>query len=402
MLIELKFRNYLSFKDETRFLMTRVNSFKEHIETNVFKVGRNIELLKTATVFGANGSGKTSFILAMRTMSGIIFNSFSESLKKEEEKTIQNFAFKLNSETEKSNTMFEVSFIEDSIIYRYGFEIINYQIKNEWLFKKEEREVNLFTREGADFTINQDSFKEGEKYKNDVNSNVLLISHLAQNNQPVARIIFNWFAKINVISGIYDTNYNKFTANLLKSDTNFKKWASIVLKYLEVTNVEAGENDGEIITYHNKYDSNNLLIDSVQFSSEMESDGTKKLIHILGPLYDTLKFGRVLFIDEFDSKLHPNLSIRLIELFQKFNKNGAQLIFSAHDSNLLDKNLLRRDQIWFAEKDQFGASSIYSLSEFDAKTVRNTSAFDKKYLANKFGGADTMEINNKLIELLYE
>lgn len=402
MLIELKFRNFLSFKEETQFLMTRVNSFKEHVETNVIKTDKEFELLKTAAIYGSNGSGKSNFIRAMAAMSNVVFNSFSNSLVKEEERPIQNLSFKLNSQTEKADTMFEVSFLLKSIIYRYGFEINNYEIKKEWLYRKSEREVNLFKRKSKKFTINQESFEEGEKYKNDVNSNVLLISHLAQNNQPIARIIYKWFTTVNAISGIHDRNYNKFTASLLEKDIKFKKWASTALKYLEITNVEAGEKEGEIITYHNKYDSNNLLIDSVPFDAKMESDGTKKLINTLGPIYDTLKYGKVLFIDEIDSKLHPNLSKKLIELFHKCNRKNSQLIFSAQDSNLLDKDLFRRDQIWFVEKDQFGASSIYSLSEFDAKTVRNTSAFDKKYLANEFGAADTIEINKDLMDLLYE
>jgi AAA15 family ATPase/GTPase len=402
MLIEFKFRNFLSFKDETVFLMTRVNSFKEHLDENVIKTERDFELLKTATVFGSNGSGKSNFIKAMSRMSEVISNSFSDSLKKDEEKPVHNFSFKLNSLTERAETMFEVSFLVNSTIYRYGFEILDNEIVNEWLYRKNEREVYLFTRIKGVFDINKESFPEGEKYKNDVNSNVLFISHLAQNNQPNARIVFNWFSNVNVISGLYDLNYNRFTAKLLESDPKFKKWASIALKFLEITNVEAGEKEGEIVTYHNKYDDNNLLIDSVAFNARMESDGTKKLIHTLGPIYDTLKLGRILFIDEFDSKLHPNLSKKLVELFHRFNLNGAQLIFSAHDSNLLDKDLFRRDQIWFVEKDQFGASSLYSLSEFDAKTVRNTSAFDKKYLANIFGAADTIDLNNKLMSLLYE
>lgn len=402
MLIEFKFKNFLSFKEETNFLMTRVNSFKEHLDDNIIKTERDFELLKTATIFGANGSGKSNFIRAMSKMNEVISNSFSDSLKKDDEKPVNNYSFKLNSKTERTETMFEVSFLVDSIIYRYGFEILNNEIVNEWLYRKNEREVYLFTRIKGEFEINKESFPEGEKYKNDVNSNVLFISHLAQNNQPIARIVFNWFTNVNVISGLYDLNYNRFTAKLLESDPKFKKWASIALKFLEITNIEAGEKEGEIITYHNKYDDNNLLIDSIAFNSRMESDGTKKLINTLGPIYDTLKLGRILFIDEFDSKLHPNLSKKLVELFHGFNLNGAQLIFSAHDSNLLDKDLFRRDQIWFVEKDQFGASSLFSLSEFDAKTVRNTSAFDKKYLANIFGAADTLELNHKLMSLLYE
>lgn len=402
MLIELKFRNFLSFKDEARFLMTSVKSFKEHLTTNIIETDREFDLLKTAAIYGKNGGGKSNFINVINTMSSVVFNSYSNSLRNDVVKPDQDSQFKLNSKTEKANTMYEVSFLLNSTIYRYGFEINGYEIKKEWLYRKNDREVNLFIREGADFEINSESFSEGEKYKSDVNSNVLFISHLSQNNQPISRLVFRWFKNVNVMRGLYELYYEKLTAQLLVEDIHFKNWAASALKYLEISNIEAGEKDGEIITYHNKYDENNLLIDTIPFKTDKESEGTQKLILILGPIYDTIRNGRILFIDEFDSKLHPNLSKRLIDLFHKFNKNGAQIIFSCNDTNLLDKDIFRRDQIWFVDKDQFGASELYSLSEFDAKILRNTSAFDKKYLQNVFGGADSLEISTNLITLLYE
>ena len=401
MLIELKFKNYLSFRDETTFLMTAVKSFKEHLNDNIIKTKRDFDLLKCAAVYGTNGGGKSNFMTAINLMSKVVFTSYSNSLLKEEDKPLQDYQFKLNSKTENENTMFELSFLLDSEIYRYGFEIRGYEIKKEWLFKKVEREVLLFERNNNHFEINKESFSEGLKYKDDVNSNVLFISHLAQNNQPISKLVTNWFSDINVISGSHEQSYDKFTTKLLKKDKNFKIWAASVLKYLEISNIEAGEKDGEIITYHNRYDENNFLIDTFPFSTAMESEGTKKLIHILGPIYDTLRTGKVLFIDEFNSKLHTNLSKRLLTFFNSLNKRNAQIIFSGHDTNLLDKNLLRRDQIWFIDKDQFGASELYSLSEFNTKAVRNTSAFDKKYLENEFGAADALNVNHKLIDLLY-
>ena len=403
MLIELKFRNSLSFKDETKFLMTSVKSFKEHIDSNIIYTKKDFDLLKSAAIYGINGGGKSNFMSIINIMRNVVFNSYRNSLVKEDEKPAQDYQFKLNSETENANSMYEVSFISDSDIYRYGFEINGYEIKKEWLYKKVEREVPLFIRdsENSIFDINLESFQEGEKYKTEVNSNVLFISHLAQNNQPVSKLIVNWFNSVNVISGLHDQTYDKYTAKLLEKDSNFKKWAASVLQYLEISNIEAGEKDGEIITYHNRFDKNNFLIDTVPFTAKMESEGTKKLIHILGPIYDSLRNGKILFIDEFDSKLHPNLSKKLIDFFNKLNSRNAQIIISGHDTNLLDKDIFRRDQIWFVDKDQFGVSELYSLSEFNAKTVRNTSAFDKKYLDNDFGAAKAIEINQQLINLLY-
>jgi AAA15 family ATPase/GTPase len=402
MLIELKIKNYLSFKNEAQFLMTSVKSFKEHLDTNVIKTGKEFDLLKTVAIYGVNGGGKSNFIGALKSMGRVVLNSYSNSLKKDDERPNQNFQFRLNSKTENANTMFEVSFLMNSDIFRYGFEINGFEIKKEWLYRKIEREVPLFIREGEYFEINSESFAEGEKYKSDVNSNVLFISHLAQNNQNISKQVLIWFKNINVISGLHEDSYSQFTATLLEKDLNFKKWAATILKYMEISNIEAGEKDGEIITYHNKYDKNDLLIEAIPFKAKFESEGTKKLIHILGPIYDTVRGGRILLIDEFDTKLHPNLSKRLINLFHKLNKTGAQIIISGNDTNLLDKNIFRRDQIWFIDKDQFGASEIYSLSEFDAKTVRNTSSFDKKYLNNDFGAANPLEIKGNLISLLYE
>lgn len=404
MLIELKFRNFLSFKDETRFLMTTVKSFNEHLDTNIIETEREFDLLKTAAVYGANAGGKSNFMRALNTMRRVVSNSYSNSLIKDDEKPDQDYRFKLSSETENTNTMYEVSFIVDSDLYRYGFEINGYEIEKEWLYRKKEREVSLFVRNAKEetFEINSESFKEGKKYKTEVNSNVLFISHLAQNNQEISKIVFKWFSDVNLISGLHDSYYGSYTAKLLEKNSNFKSWAASVLKYLEISNIEADERDGEIITYHNKFDKNNLFIDAVPFNRDDESEGTKQLIHILGPIYDTLRNGRVLFIDEFDSKLHPNLSKKLLDFFHKYNRRNSQVIISGHDTNLLDKDLFRRDQIWFAEKDQFGVSELYSLSEFSAKAVRNTSAFDKKYLDNDFGAAETLDITDNLISSLYE
>ncbi len=402
MLIELKFRNFLSFKDETSFLMTSVKSFKEHIETNIIKTDREFDLLKSAAVYGANAGGKSNFIRLMYVFKFIVSNSYSNSLLEEEKRMGLDFNFRLNSNSLIGNAMYEASFLIGSDIYRYGFEINGFEIKKEWLYYRVEKEVLLFNREMQNFEVNSELFAEGDKYKTEINSNVLFLSHLAQNNQKVSRKIFSWFSNIDVITGLHEKQYEQITGRLLEKDSNFKKWLASSLKYLEISNIEAEEHEGKIITYHNNYDENNLLIGVVPFQIFSESDGTQKLIHILGQIYNTLKRGKILFIDEFDSKLHPNLSKKLIEFFHKFNKKNAQIIISGHDSNLLDKAIYRRDQIWFVDKNQFGASELYSLSEFDAKTVRNTSAFDKKYLQNVFGAADTLDITDTLIDLLYE
>jgi AAA15 family ATPase/GTPase len=296
---------------------------------------------------------------------------------------------------------FEVSFIKNDILFRYGFEIKGFEIVSEWLTQKNETETSLFYRKNNNFKINATSFAEGNKYKNNVNSNVLFISHLAQNNGKVASTIFEWFENLNAVSGLINNHYKNVTKELIKTDIKFRNWLAVAVKFLNITNVTTNSDDN-IITYHNKYDKNEIIVDSIPFNLESdESEGTIKLVYILGAIYDTLINGKVMFIDELDSKLHPNLTKKLITFFHKLNFKKAQFIFTAHDSILLDKELFRRDQIWFVDKNKFSSSQLYSLSEFNASTVRNTSDFRKKYLELNFGAANSIELSNQLIELMY-
>jgi len=401
MLLSFKMKNFLSYKDEIQLLMTSVKSFKELKKDNTFKE-REFEILKTAAIYGSNGGGKSNFIWAIGTMKNIIHNSYAESLKKEEDRGVNDFFFKLNNETINAPTEFEVVFIKNSFVYRYGFQIKGYDIIKEWLFQKKETETSLFTRELNEFKINNNSFSEGNKYKNSVNQNILFISYLAQNNTKVASEIFDWFKNLNIVTAIVNINYEKVTKSLLSKDPKFKIWLSYAVNFLNISNVEI-DSQNKIITYHNKFDDNNLLVGTVPFELDKnESEGTKKLIYILGAIYDTLLNGKILFIDELDSKLHPNLSKKLIKFFHEFNKKKAQFIFTLHDSNLLDKEIFRRDQIWFVDKNKLGSSELYSLSDFDATVVRKTSDYRKKYLDLTFGAANSIDVSNQLIDLMYD
>ena len=402
MLLSFKIKNFLSYKDESQLLMTSVKSFKELKKDNLF-TEREFEILKTAAVYGSNGGGKSNLIKAMGMMTSIVHNSFAESLKKEEDKSLPvDYYFKLNSETITSPTEFEVVFIKNKLVYRYGFKIKGHDIIKEWLYQKKEVETNLFLRELNQFKINNNSFAEGNEYKEKVNQNILFISYLAQNNTKVATEIFNWFNNLNVVNAIVNTHYEKVSKELLRNDAKFKIWLSYAVNFLNISNVDI-DSQNKIVTYHNKFDNNNLLVETIPFELDVnESEGTKKLIYILGAIYDSLLHGKVLFVDELDSKLHPNLTKKLIHFFHEFNKKKAQFIFTLHDSNLLDKDIFRRDQIWFVDKNKLGSSELYSLSDFDAKVVRNTSDYRKKYLDLTFGAANSLDVTNELINLMYD
>lgn len=247
----------------------------------------------------------------------------------------------------------------------------------------------------------------------------------------------DWFKKFNFVNGIHDREHKRYTIDKLKSDKQFFNWVLHFVKYLEIANLSTTEEDvneidletlrdkekdeeiinlltsiqkiqskqpkrDQLITYHRKYDENNILVDTVPFNfDKQESEGTKKLLYLLGPWYDTLQNGKVLIIDELDSRLHCHLTLRLVDFFHKFNKSKAQLICAVHDISLLNKDTFRRDQIWFVEKNQFGASELFSLADFKTDKVRNKSAFDKNYFDGKYGAIPYFDIDEKLNDLLY-
>jgi AAA15 family ATPase/GTPase len=438
MLIEFNVENYLSFKDLTTISMVAVKSFKEHQKTHIFPVDSKLNLLKSAVIYGNNASGKSNLLTAMGFMKDLVLNSFRDALLESSEQKFPLIKFKLNSKTEKESSFFEISFIQNEIKYRYGFEIDYHKVIAEWLYHTTSKEVYLFKRDNQKIEINKSAFKEGLGKENDVKENVLFLSMLATLNKETSNSIIEWFKKFRFVNGVQDMGHKSFTIESLKSDKNFLNWVSYFVKFLEITNISTSEvgmeeidldnlkknekdeelinlftsitnklktkqiKRDQIIAYHRKYDENNILLDTIPFNfDDEESEGTKKLLYLLGPWYYSLKYGFVLVVDELDSRLHTNLTLKLIEFFHKTNKNNAQLIFAVHDISFLNKETFRRDQIWFIEKNQFGSSELLSLADFKTNKVRNKSAFDKNYIEGKYGAIPYFEINDKLIQLLY-
>jgi AAA15 family ATPase/GTPase len=437
MLLEFSVENFLSFKDLNTFSLIAVKSFKEHQETHTIPVDKGINLLKSAVLYGNNAGGKSNFLESMAFMKATVLNSFRDALLENSDKKFTLEKFALNSKTEKESSFFEISFIQNETKYRYGFEIDYNQIVAEWLFHTTSKEVYLFKRSYQKIEINKSAFKEGLGKEENVKENVLFLTLVAQLNGTTSNAIIDWFKKFNHINGIHDRGHKRYTIDKLKSDKSFFAWVVHFLKYLEISNLSTTEEDvseidlenlrekekdeeiinlltsiqklkakqprrDQLITYHRKYDEQNMFIDTVPFNFDtQESEGTKKLIYLLGPWYDTLKNGKILVIDELDSRLHVNLTQKLVGFFHKFNKNNAQLIFAVHDISILNREIFRRDQIWFVEKNQFGASELISLADFKTGKVRNKSAFDKNYIQGKYGAIPYFEIDEKLNRLLY-
>ena len=381
--------------------MTTVSTYTEHSDTHIISETsrEDIKLLKSVAIYGSNGGGKSNLIQAMAFMKGLLRTSFKDSLEPKAEKPVWNYYHRLSTESIDKPSMFEMSFLIEGIIYRYGFTVQDWTIISEWLYKTDKRETLLFDRTGSDFKINDAGFAEGKRHV-DVNDNVLLLNYLAQHNAPESSKIYRWFNVFNIMDGLEDNYVKNHTRSLLETDQQFREWLSVALRFLEIKGVTI--EDEELVAIHRKYDENNFVVGQVNLRVDSEeSNGTRKLIYLLGGLYDTLRSGIPFVIDEFDSKLHPNLSRKLVELFHKHNVNGAQFIITVHDPTLLDKDIYRRDQIWFIDKDQFGASELYPMSQFKAaEGLRSTSDYRGMYLNCHFGAAESMNISDELTNLI--
>ncbi|MDD2702552.1 MAG: ATP-binding protein [Candidatus Omnitrophica bacterium] len=424
MLIQFSVGNYLSFKDPITFSM--VASPRGELEdTNVFKATDKLQLLKSAVIYGANASGKSNLFKAIRFARKFIFTSSKESQATE---AIKITNFRLSTETENKPSFFEFIFIHENIKYRYGFEVDRTEVHREWLFYTPTiREALLFAREKDSFQIGT-SFKEGKPFTGKTRKNALFLSVVAQWNGPTAEKILKWFKSFNVISGLDDRRYLNYTLRKIEEDQNFKKE---VLEFLRIADIGIEDFDVEqreihlqelpkqlvermlkdemplpdkvvnieLKTIHNKFDKEGKISSQEKFElGSEESEGTKKLFAISGPILDTLKDGKILAMDELDSRLHPLLSNFLIKLFNSNIKNSsnAQLIFASHDASFLKKEVFRRDQVWFAEKDQYGATNLYSLVEYkkEAGKVRKDASFSKDYLLGKYGAIPNIKESN--------
>lgn len=406
MLLQFSVNNFKSIKDTIVFSMS--TSSKD--EGNCFKV-RKYELLNSAVIYGANASGKSNILSAMSFMKSLVLNQTKIMLSVDE---LPYEPFKLNTETENASSSFEIVCFIDDIKYRYGFELDNRIIYSEWLFADEKgKESKLFYRDiEEDFYINNNKFKEGNELK--VNDNQLFIWKCDQEGGEISKKILNWFNKFNFIDGMQHQGYEEFTMKQMENE-NFKNAIvalvqtadigieDIVLEKSDISETSLAKmnfpeelkkmimKSGQatsftLDTYHKKYDENNHEIGETIFNlNKEESKGTRKFFKMSAPILDTLKYGKVLMIDELDASLHPMLTKHLINLFQdeEINKKNAQLIFATHDTNLLAKEMFRRDQIWLTEKNQYGATDLYSLAQF--KNVRNSEDFEKRYLQGKYG-----------------
>lgn len=390
MLLNFTVENYRSFRNAVSLRM-EATGIKELRSCIIIK--DEYKQLPVAVIYGANSSGKSNVLKAMAAMGNIVMSSS----KLNPDENLYYEPFMLDTESRNKPTSFEVVFLSGQAKYRYGFSYNRKHIISEYLFATpfgKHVEKQLFIRAEDEYEISDKDFEEGVGLDSKTLDNRLFLTVAAQFNGKVSLQVMRWFSRFNAINGLESSGYQGMTLRML---TENLKGAKEALQFFRDTqlgfkNIKV-ENEPDAITFtvHNIRDNSGKVVRDEEFlESVMESEGSKKMIEISGPIFDTLLNGKILMIDELDAKLHPILTRHIVKLFMnpEINRKGAQLIFNTHDTNLLNVEYLRRDQIWFTEKDKHDSTDLYSLVEFidsEGRKVRNDSSFEKDYINGRYG-----------------
>jgi uncharacterized protein len=410
MLVEFRVKNFRSLRDE-QVLSLVASKDKSLRDTHTLATGVSAApaLLKSAVVYGANASGKSNLIKALQFMRGVV-NESAAFMQPGQVFTVQ--PFRLDAEFAKLPSEFEITFLVAGVRYQYGFALTPERVVNEHLLVyKAFKPQRWFTRR-FDAESNKDVYEFGPGLKGPkhlwegaTRTNSLFLSMAVQLNSEDLRPIFDWFVNRLVIFNEQTQLNPQVSIKMLqhaagrKEICNFLSAADISISEISVETrkvlrqaVHLDLNAGKTEVRPEEMDEHTLRFVHVTERGEAvfdlmdESSGTRNLLFLTGPVLDILSKGLTLVIDELDTSLHTLLVRELVRLFHRaeINTGGAQLIFTTHDTSLLDaQDLFRRDQVWFVEKDRNQASALVGLAEF---SPRKNEALERGYLIGRFGG----------------
>ena len=414
MLLQFYFSNYRSFEGEGILDMraSGSNELSSHIRNTL-----NEKVLPVTAIYGANASGKSSVFEAFQFMTWCVLESlsFSDDNKKNSYKLkVDSFKF---SDSRDKPSEFEINYIDKKgkkeLYYNYGFKIDNSGILGEYLasntktgVKRNEDYTYIFKRErNQKLYLDSSIEKFRENLEISLKEKTLLVSLGAKLNIDEFIRVRTWFINTEIIN-FSNSLYGAFLENILpnniiESEEVRKNLVSFINSFddsiidIEVEKISAiDENDKDnyrVFTIH-KSDKGTS---TARISMNEESSGTKKMFSLYQTLLDVLEKGGVFFADELDIKLHPLLMRNILLTFtdKEKNSNNAQLIFTTHNTIYMDMDLLRRDEIWFVEKDN-GVSKLYSLDDITnekGEKVRKDSNYEKHYLLGNYGAIPNLK-----------
>lgn len=451
MIVSFSISNFRSFSSEqTLSLIASKRLGSSHEDHQCSIPGSKETVLKTSVLYGANGAGKSNLFKALRFLKTIVLKPRIKNTGIEREK----FRFGLATD---EPTVFDLQFIVENKLYRYGVKVDDHKIIEEWLCEiVGSKQIDLYQRITDDkgnvkVESGKDKFKKGKlgalfKVGGPQNQSFLATIQATLDSSDYKgelKDIINWFDDSLTFIGP-DTSFGSL-GHLLDSNSEFLTFASdflrsastgvshlhpqkneiseeqlrnllpkkLVSKFLE----DMDEDKNRIAVISLSHD-NELLIERnaenhfyrlsiqaahehqpgqfIQLELSEESDGTRRLLNLLPALHYLQLGNAVFFIDEIDRSMHPILARQFLEFFLKSCTGGRhQIIISTHESNLLDLDLLRRDEIWFVEKDQAGASHLYSLADFNVRTDQD---IRKRYLQGRYGAIPFLGDLNALLE----
>lgn len=417
MIIDFKIKNFMSFRDECNLTM-RANSDKSHTD-NLIEVG-DVKYSKTKMIYGANASGKSSLFIALDFIHGFIINSNTLLDKM----TIPVRPYKFRPDYASVPSEFSIAFIKDGLKYLYAFSCTQKAVISEFLdIYYTAKPTRVFTRTNTrDYKFNVDDKIQRDNATKNLDNKLFLVTQAAWNYERVKPVVDFLLHDIFVVSNVeaqwkeffdeimqngeYD-EFRKFCLSMLSSadvsiddfsvkteymkDMGEEQFNSLKVFLRSMTkcsdedlNQIADSNVYSFTTIHNVADGVETSRYELQLTEE--SLGTLQVFYLAPILYHVFKEGKTLFVDEIDRSLHPLLVEFIVKLFHNdsINAHGAQLIANTHDTNLLDMEIFRRDEIIFTERDyKTGATTLYPLSDFSPRTSEN---IERAYLLGRFGG----------------
>ncbi len=419
MLVEFKVANYRSFREEQT--LSLVASKDKELGDNCVNQGK-LRLLKAVGIYGPNASGKSNLIRALSTMRDII----GKAGKPGERLPVT--PFKLHDKYSNEPSSFEVTFIHEESRYQYGFTATTERIHDEWLYaypQGRSRDIaqtwfeRKFNRKTEETEWNFGSYLRGEreKLKDRTMNNVLFLSAGAQWNNKQLTTVYKWFSeRFQII--LPSERSPMTTIDMLMNAQEDETWKKTMYIYLNNAmrradfgihgvNIKIEEFDlaemelpPDMLESVDEESLRNLKVEFIHrteptgkevcFSNLEESNGTRRFFELIGPWVLACAEGKGLLVDELEASLHPHLVRELLRLFQNPENlsTEAQLIFTTHDTTLLDPELFRRDQIWFTEKDEHCCTRLYSMLDYKP---RKGEAMQKGYLSGRYGAIPIIE-----------
>lgn len=404
MLLELRLKNFRSFRDEvTLSLASSSDPTFERTHTRETGLEKVKRALNSAAIYGANASGKSNIIRALQFMQLMV--TTSNQIQPDQENALT--PFRMRPDCDNHPTLFEATFLIDRIRYQYGFEMNRHQVLAEWLlvYEKSKPQIwfsRMFNAKTKRFDYSYSDYFVGQKkvWEASTRKEVLFLTTAIQLNNEQLKPLYQRFAEdLLVLPDGPGVDFG-FSSGYVKDSRNRERVVSLIgAADTGISSVSFDKRPGR--QFQVNFSSGIPEVQDMEFEVPQfghqadgqiynfdigdESAGTRILFGLAGPVLDILAKGRLLIVDELDRSLHPLLVHKIVQMFHdpELNRNGAQLIFSTHDVSLLDGGKMRRDQIWFTEKDNNQVSHLFPLLEF---SPRRGEALEKGYLGGRYGG----------------